>query len=66
MRNLRIFLTCLLEDFEAILFVCLGIWLAWVIVFHNYLAWYFVAGIILLALVFNGLTECIWHKRSKK
>jgi len=66
MRNLRIFLTCLLEELEAVVFVGIGIWLAWIIFFHKGLVWYFIAGIVVLMLLFNVATELIWHIRSKK
>jgi hypothetical protein len=62
MKNLQIFLTCLLEDFEAVIFFTLGIWFAWILLLHNSFAWYFVAGVILLALIFNVATEVIWKK----
>jgi hypothetical protein len=64
MKNLQIFLTCLLEDFEAVIFFTLGIWFAWILMFQNSFAWYFVAGVILLGVIFNVLTELIWWRKK--
>lgn len=65
MRNLKILLTCLIEDFEAVIFFTLGIWFAWILMFHNGLIWYSLAGVILLAVLFNIATELIWWRRVK-
>jgi hypothetical protein len=63
MNNLRIFLTCLLEEFEAVVFFVLGIWLTWILLFHRGIIWQAIAGLIFLMVIFNVLTELIWRKK---
>lgn len=65
MRNLKIFLTCLLEEFEAFVFFALGVWFAWILLLHNEIVWYFVAGVILLTVLFPIITELIWYRRKR-